>query len=130
MIFDADVNFILEATTMTTSQVDAELSNGDFVTMTETKPVERPPSKSHQIAETEESEEILPILFSCPVDGCVKLYQRFSSVERHVLYGRCTLVEERNNLLDKAKVLYRKNFCKARLPSHLCQAVQLRVLRC
>ena len=55
-----------------------------------------------------EDEEIIPTLFACPVDGCVKLFQQFASLECRVLYGKCTLVEEKHNLLDKAKVLYRE----------------------
>ena len=45
-------------------------------------------------------------LFSCPNTGCVKVYQRYSSLEKHLSFGKCKLVPERDTLLDKAKKLY------------------------
>ena len=42
-------------------------------------------------------------LFSCPNDGCVKTYQRYSALEKHLSFGKCELVLERESLLDKAK---------------------------
>ena len=46
-------------------------------------------------------------LFSCPVDGCVKLFQRYSSLENHLQYGKCNIVPERQNLFDMARIMYR-----------------------
>ena len=98
-----------------TQVADAQLSNGDFVAIAEAKPNERLAPSPKQIAETKEKEdeEIIPTLFVCPVDGCVKLFQQFASLERHVVYGKCTLVEEKHNLLDKANVLYREKLLQA-----------------
>ena len=94
---------------MTMTQVaDAQLSNGDFVAIAEAKPNERLALSPKQIAETKKKRTTIPTLFACPVDGCVKLFQQFASLERHVLYGKCILVEEKHNLLDKVKVLYRE----------------------
>ena len=45
-------------------------------------------------------------LFSCPNAGCVKVYQRHSSMEKHLSFGKCKLVPEKDTLLDKAKKLY------------------------
>ena len=45
-------------------------------------------------------------LFSCPVEGCVSTFQHHCNMERHMHYGKCIFVEERNLLLDKAKILY------------------------
>ena len=45
-------------------------------------------------------------LFSCPNTGCVKVYQHYSSLEKHLSFGKCKLVPERDTLLDKAKKLY------------------------
>ena len=47
-------------------------------------------------------------LFTCPIDGCIKMYQQQSNLESHILYGECQLVAEKLNLLDKAKVLNRE----------------------
>ena len=45
-------------------------------------------------------------LFSCPNTGCVKVYQHYSYLEKHLSFGKCKLVPERDTLLDKAKKLY------------------------
>jgi hypothetical protein len=45
-------------------------------------------------------------LFFCPSQGCVFSYLKYSSLEYHILYGKCKLLEENNTLLDKAKILY------------------------
>jgi len=42
----------------------------------------------------------------CPNEGCVKMYQRHSSLEKHLLFGQCKMVPERCNLLDLAKKKY------------------------
>ena len=47
-----------------------------------------------------------PKLFNCPEEGCVKLFQRYSSLERHLLYGKCFFKLEKENLMDKAMVRY------------------------
>ena len=45
-------------------------------------------------------------LFSCPNEGCVKMYERHSSLEKHVSFGKCQMVPEKETLLDKAKTTY------------------------
>ena len=47
-----------------------------------------------------------PKLFSCPAEGCIKNYHRYSSLETHLEYGVCKLQLERQSLLDKAKAMY------------------------
>ncbi|KAK3745370.1 hypothetical protein QZH41_001408 [Actinostola sp. cb2023] len=49
-------------------------------------------------------------LFSCPCQGCVSTFQKHSSLEYHILYGKCKLLEEKHTLLDKAKILYSQKF--------------------
>lgn len=46
-------------------------------------------------------------LFTCPVDGCVKQFQRYCSLENHLAYGTCNIVLERENLFDMARIIYR-----------------------
>ena len=53
------------------------------------------------------TEKQSPKLFSCPIDGCVKCFQRYSALENHLQYGSCNIVPERENLFDKAKRIYR-----------------------
>ena len=47
------------------------------------------------------------ILFSCPNEGCLKMYGRHSSLEKHVSFGKCRMMpEKRDTLVDKAKKTY------------------------
>ena len=49
-----------------------------------------------------EDEEETPKLFPCPSDVCIKSFQRFSSLQRHLDVGNHKYVLERETLLDKA----------------------------
>ena len=46
------------------------------------------------------------VLFSCPNEGCIKVYERYSSLERHMSFGKCELIPEKETLLDRAKLTY------------------------
>ena len=46
------------------------------------------------------------VLFTCPNEGCVKVYQKYSSLEKHLSFGKCRMMPERETLLDKAKRTY------------------------
>ncbi|EDO33434.1 predicted protein [Nematostella vectensis] len=56
----------------------------------------------------EEIEEESPKLFCCPVEGCIKAYHRHSSLEDHIQFGKCRIVEERYTLFDRAAIAYRE----------------------
>ena len=45
-------------------------------------------------------------LFSCPEEGCIKRYQRFSSLQWHLDCGRHHLAIENESLFDRAIVGY------------------------
>lgn len=45
-------------------------------------------------------------MFPCPKEGCTRIFQRHSSLEKHLAFGTCTKTVERETLLDKAKVKY------------------------
>ena len=47
-------------------------------------------------------------LFSCPVDGCVRVFQRVSGLERHLSVEACSHAVERKTLLDISKEEYAK----------------------
>ena len=47
-------------------------------------------------------------LFSCPVDGCVRVFQRVSGLERHLSLEACSHAVERKTLLDISKEEYAK----------------------
>jgi len=44
--------------------------------------------------------------FSCPKEGYVRVFHRFSSLERHLSFERCSKSLERQSLLDLAKTQY------------------------
>ena len=45
-------------------------------------------------------------VFSCPREGCVQVFQRLSSLERHLSLEKCTRALERQSLFDLAKTQY------------------------
>ena len=56
-------------------------------------------------------------LFSCPKEGCIKLYQRYSALEHHLFYGKCQFLLAKETLLDTAKVMYHEKLkCDATAP--------------
>ena len=46
-------------------------------------------------------------MFTCPQDGCVKVFQRLSSLEKHLSLEKCTESLEKRSLLDLAKLGYK-----------------------
>ena len=46
------------------------------------------------------------VLFSCPNEGCIKVYERHSSLEKHMAFGKCRMMPEKETLLDRAKKTY------------------------
>ena len=48
-------------------------------------------------------------LFTCPEEGCIKSYQRYSSLQKHLDSGRHKYALERMSLLDKALLDYAGN---------------------
>ena len=45
-------------------------------------------------------------VFSCPKEGCVKVFQRSSALERHLSLESCSTLPERHTLMDLAKQQY------------------------
>ena len=68
------------------------------------KPAEGLPEQTHEAAEEATS------IFACPQDGCVRVVQRLSSLEKHLSLERCTRSLQKQILLDLAKL-----GCKSRL---------------
>lgn len=84
---------------------------GDFVEVHRRRASSHPTLQGKEEGLEEDSDEEVPDesaggLFSCPKAGCVKVYQRHSSLEKHLSYGKCKLAPERDTLVDKAKKLY------------------------
>jgi hypothetical protein len=95
-----------------TSTFNCGFSAGDFVDITPTrrtntdKVVDREADDDDENETDGDGKEKSPKLFSCPAEGCIKNYHRYSSLETHLEYGVCKLQLERQSLLDKAKAMY------------------------
>ena len=46
-------------------------------------------------------------MYSCPQDGCVRVFQRLSALEKHFSPEKCTQSLERHSLMDLAKMGYK-----------------------
>ena len=57
-----------------------------------------------ELSYTTESEE--SDVFVCPQEGCVRVFQRHSSLEKHLSVETCTKTLEKHTLLDLAKLKY------------------------
>lgn len=79
--------------------LESSFSSGDF------KYVTKQPTK--ETTERKESEEASEAgAYPCPQDGCIRVFQRISSLERHLSLEKCTTSLERLPLLDLAKTEY------------------------
>ncbi|XP_031565545.1 uncharacterized protein LOC116300759 [Actinia tenebrosa] len=46
-------------------------------------------------------------LFSCPHDGCIRVFQKVGNLERHLTSEKCTRALEKHSLMDLAKMGYK-----------------------
>jgi hypothetical protein len=91
---------------------DTPFSAGGFVEVSPSKRKMPCPKKNLNEDEEESKETEMSTqedgIFSCPIEGCIKTFQRHYNLESHMSYRKCQLVTERNTLLDKAKILYQQ----------------------
>ena len=90
-----------------TCRFDCQFSPGDFVGASQET------SKKPGLDETLEVQvkddgatKDATVSFSCPNEGCIKVYERHSSLEKHMSFGKCRMMPEKETLLDKAKKTY------------------------
>lgn len=76
-----------------------QLSDAHFIP-TKAKPLR--PQKSFSPQQCQETADELSSLYSCPEEGCMKTYQRFSALQHHLDCGRHERALEHETLLDKA----------------------------
>ena len=73
---------------------------------------------SQQCSDTEEETvtETSPAVhtFSCPEEGCMKVYQRFSSLQHHLDLGKHECALEHETLLDRAALGYAERLQRSR----------------
>ena len=112
IIFNILVSCFLDCSQ--SSCFECPFSPGDFSDVYQRRQTSRATEKEsdmkEQLMEATATDESL---FSCPNDGCVKTYQRYSALEKHLSFGKCGLVLERESLLDKAKRLYRSKLLES-----------------
>ena len=84
----------------------SEFSPGGFKSLGTKRPEKEKPTVGQPEQIHAGAEEATPI-FACPQDGCVKVFQRLSSLEKHLSLERCTRSLEKRTLLDLAKLGYK-----------------------
>ena len=107
---------------------ECQFSSGDFSEVPQAVDKQKPSFQEtgEQHPDEKEEDRDLSAMFSCPHEGCVKMYQRHYALENHLLYGQCEFLPVRESLMDKAKVLYHdKLLCEAsNLPSVKAESSQ------
>ena len=77
------------------------------VKKTSTRDLEATSETSSQDQDDDDSEnEQASLLFSCPEEGCIKAYSRFTSLQAHLDTGKHKRLPEQETLYDKAKRVY------------------------
>ena len=111
------------------------MPNAHFIKV-KSRPQPRAAANSQRCSDTEEEPvgdtSTVP-LFSCPEEGCVKTYQRFSSLQHHLDLGKHERALENETFLDRAVLAYadrlQEQFCgipqiqarkRLNLTSHPC----------
>ena len=96
--------------------LEALFSEGDFRSLSKTS-MKTATATSAPVSTTvteEPSTDVCTIdcgqaagLYSCPQDGCVRVFQRLSALERHLSLEKCTQSLERYSVMDLAKIGYK-----------------------
>ena len=92
----------LVADVLQSCKFTCRFSPGDFVKASKEASKKPRPNETMTVEETKDAS----VLFSCPNEGCIKVYERYSSLERHMSFGKCELIPEKETLLDRAKLTY------------------------
>lgn len=96
--------------------LEALFSEGDFrsFSKTSTKTATATPAPVSTSVTEEPSADVCAIdsgqaagLYSCPKDGCVRVFRRFSALESHLSLEKCTQSLERHSVMDLAKIGYK-----------------------
>ena len=63
-------------------------------------------SPETQASTADSDDTVYEALFTCPEEGCIKAYHKYSYLERHLDFGKHQYSVERESFLDKAMVKY------------------------
>lgn len=91
--------------------LSSKFTEGEFKSFGSTKTNKNQQHQNQQTcsasqASVDTDQPVNPSVFSCPHEGCIKVFQRISSLERHLSLEKCTKSLEKYSLLDLAKVGY------------------------
>ena len=84
-------------------------SAGGFKSLSKKQPTQTGSETTEKPKVSKTQEEIAgdeTAAFACPQDGCVRVFQRHSSLEKHLSSEKCKSLEKRS-LLDLAKITYK-----------------------
>ena len=97
--FFTDVNY---------NWLSVPFSDGDFKSVTVRQPSSnRAQTSDEQEVHVDPEEPILnKAMYSCPQEGCVRVFQRSSALDRHLSLEACELSPERYSMLNLAKQQY------------------------
>ena len=84
----------------------SEFSPGGFKSLGTKRPEKEKPTVG-QPEQIHAGAEEATSIFACPQDWCVKVFQRLTSLEKHLSLERCTRSLEKRTLLDLAKLGYK-----------------------
>jgi len=125
-------NLISAPDTLDISLVDSLFSVGEFSDIVpKRKPIS---STQHDTSSNRQEEdddnddgESDSKLFTYPVEGCVKSFQRYTSLDRHLQCGKCQLQQEKLSVMDKSKLVYQEKLLSgnARQPAIPIVSAQL-----
>ena len=94
---------------------EANIPKSQFTAITSRRKSSQTQHKDVQLAlgvaeasdeQSDEEKECHNKLFSCPEEGCIKSFQRFSSLQNHLDVGRHNYALENETLFDKAMMSY------------------------
>ena len=96
---------MVSATTSFNGTFQQAFSPGEFVDVSKEGRKTSPQKSSDEqtlpeVSETTDVDTGVGV-FQCPNEGCIKVYQRYSALEKHLSYGKCELHPEKATLLEK-----------------------------
>ena len=106
-----EAKFFLLLTELNYSWLSAPFSDGGFKSVTGRHPREASASSTSTTntvdpAADADAPKFNAAIYSCPQEGCIRVFQRSSALERHLSLEACELSPERYSMLDLAKQQY------------------------
>ena len=77
--------------------------NEEVGTLTAVRPVQPRPPRPDPATHCEDEEDEDRVPFSCPEEGCIKVYQSFAALQRHLDVGKHLIRLERETQYDQVK---------------------------